>query len=235
MLAAGHITAGAESRKAYRPLPLFPEAAAREVKPDTSTLLPLRSYDKILVMLSGGKDSFRALFKLLDDGARPEQIELWHQPVDGRPEHLGGNPVLFDWPVTSGYVMAAGEALGLPVLFQWREGGIEREMLRENERIQACGFQLGDGAIKQAGGTRGGLSTRRMFPQVSPDLSLRWCSWTAKIGPADTAMCGDPRFREGAFLVVTGERREEGGNRSKYATVERHKNTNKKRRVDHYR
>jgi hypothetical protein len=218
-----------------RTLPLFPFALEPEVKPDTSTLLPLPSYDKILVMLSGGKDSFRALFKLLDDGARPEQIELWHQAVDGRPEHLGGNAVLFDWPVTSSYVVAAGQALNLPVLFQWREGGIEREMLRENERIQACGYQLGDGRIKVSGGNRGKESTRRMFPQVSADLSVRWCSWTAKIGAADSAMCGDPRFNEGAFLIVTGERREEGGNRSKYATVERHKNTNRKRRVDHYR
>ena len=223
------------TRAARRQLPvLFDYGLPREVKPDTSTLLPFRDYYRVIVMLSG-KDSIFALMTMLERGVEPEQIEIWHQNTDGRPVHLGGKPGLFEWPVSSAYVLAAGEALGIPVKFQWREGGIEREMLRQNERIQPCSYQLGDGTIKTSGGTRGEPSTRLMFPQVGSIENGRWCSPAVKMDVGSAAICGDPRFDDKNILIVTGERREESANRNKYATVERHKTTNKRRRVDHLR
>jgi DNA sulfur modification protein DndC len=39
---------------------------------------------------------------------------------------------LMDWPCTPAFVRATGDALGIPVVFSWREGGFVREMLRDN-------------------------------------------------------------------------------------------------------
>lgn len=78
------------TRAARRQLPvLFDYELPREVKPDTSTLLPFRDYYRVIVMLSG-KDSIFALMTMLERGVEPEQIEIWHQNTDGRPVHLGG-------------------------------------------------------------------------------------------------------------------------------------------------
>jgi hypothetical protein len=38
-----------------------------------------------------------------------------------------------DWPCTPAYVKATGEAIGIQVVFSWREGGFVREMLRDNQ------------------------------------------------------------------------------------------------------
>jgi len=99
---------------------LFDEPPAEPFK-----LLPLDQYDLILVSYSGGKDSLACLLHLLDLGVPRSKLELHHNDVDGH-----GEP-LMDWPCTPAYVKATGEALGLPVVFSWREGGFVREMLRD--------------------------------------------------------------------------------------------------------
>ena len=96
-------------------------------KPSTIKILPLDQYDKIVVSFSGGKDSLACLLHLLEAGAPAEKIELWHQAVDGQP---GAAERFFDWPVTEAYCRAASQALGIPLRFQWREGGFKGELLK---------------------------------------------------------------------------------------------------------
>jgi 3'-phosphoadenosine 5'-phosphosulfate sulfotransferase (PAPS reductase)/FAD synthetase len=195
----------------------------------------LNSYDHVLVMFSGGKDSWACLLHLLDMGVDRDRIEIWHHDVDGRE----GGTMKMDWPCTADYCRAAAAAFDLPVYFSWKQGGFEGEMLRENARTRPTSFETPEG-VGTAGGTRGKETTRRRFPQVSADLSTRWCSAYLKIDVATTAINNQPRFRDKRTLVVTGERAEESAARSKYKTFEPHKSDNRngkrvRRHVDHYR
>ncbi len=174
----------------------------------------LLSYDKYIVSFSGGKDSTACLLYLLDNGVPKDKIELWHQEIDGR------GPSLFDWEVTPDYCKKLGQALGIPVLFQWKEGGFTREMLRENSLTAPLLFETPDGDIRKVGGERGKPSTRRRFPQPSPDLRVRWCSAYLKIDVCATALRHDERFQNRRTLVLSGERGEESPQRARYAILE---------------
>lgn len=205
--------------------------ADKEIRPDTSELLPLDEYDYIIVSFSGGKDSLASLLHVLELGARPEKIELWHQAVDGKP---GVDPRFFDWPCTESYCKGVARTVDLPLKFQWREGGYEREILKVDAPTAPIAFELPDGSVGQAGGT-GAPNTRLMFPAAVADLRTRWCSALLKIDVATAAINNDPRLKKAKVLEVTGERRQESNNRARYATVERHKSTTKSRRVDQWR
>lgn len=174
----------------------------------------LLSYDKYIVSFSGGKDSTACLLYLLDNGVPKDKIELWHQEIDGR------GPSLFDWEATPDYCRKLGQALGIPVLFQWKEGGFTREMLREDSLTAPILFETPDGDIRKVGGERGKPSTRRRFPQPSPDLRVRWCSAYLKIDVCATALRHDERFRNRRTLVLSGERGEESPQRARYAILE---------------
>lgn len=208
----------------------LPVATAR--RPDTSTLLPLEEYDLLIVSFSGGKDSLACLLYLLEIGVPPEKIQLWHQHVDGEPTQTGG---LMDWACTASYCRAIADALGVRLLFQWKHGGFEREMLRDHALTAPTSYERQDGTIGTSGGVRGKESTRLKFPQVSADLSVRWCSAYLKIDVAAMALNGDPALKMSQILFVTGERRQESTARSKYAEVEEHRAHNKRRRVDQWR
>ncbi len=208
-------------------------------RPDTSTLLPLADYARIVLMFSGGKDSeamtFHTLAWMAFHGVPRDRLELWHQLVDGAPE----SPSFMDWPVTHAYCEAFAAALDLPIRFQWREGGFLREMDRRDAPTAPTIFMDGEGHRASVGGY-GPLGPRGRFPMPSGDLSIRWCSASLKIDVAARALANDPRpeFKTGPILVLTGERREEGGKggaRAKYATTERHRTSSKSRRVDHHR
>jgi len=174
----------------------------------------LYSYDKYIVSFSGGKDSTALLLFLLDNGVPKEKIELWHQEIDGRGQSL------FDWEVTPDYCRKLGAAFDIPVYFQWKEGGFAREMLRENQRTAPVFFEMPDGTVSQTGGERGKLSTRRKFPQPSPDLRVRWCSAYLKVDVCATALRHDTRFQNIRTLVLSGERGEESKQRAGYAILE---------------
>ncbi len=174
----------------------------------------LLNYDHYIVSFSGGKDSTACLLYLLDNGVPKDKIELWHQEIDGRGESL------FDWEVTPDYCRKLGEAFGIPVLFQWKEGGFTREMLRDNGLTAPIHFELPDGTSVQVGGERGKPSTRRRFPQPSPDLRVRWCSAYLKIDVCATTLRHDPRFQNKRTLVLSGERGEESRQRAGYAILE---------------
>lgn len=198
-------------------------------RPNTSELLPLSKYDKIVVSFSGGKDSTAALLDLFERGVRKDKIELWHQDVDGHGSRL------MDWPVTASYCRAVAAALGVKIRFQWRVGGFEREMLRHESPTAPVRFETHDGSTPELVGGKGPLGTRRKFPQVSADLKVRWCSAYLKIDVARRAFSNDASLAWGRFLFVTGERREESPSRAKYAEIERHASSNGDRRVDQWR
>ncbi len=199
----------------------------------------LKSYDHYLVMFSGGKDSIACLLHLLEAGVDKNKIELWHHDVDGRE-----GSELMDWAVTRDYCRKFAASFNLPIYFSWKMGGFEREMLRQNAKTAPVQFEYPTEngiEIKQVGGKRGKESTRMKFPQVSPDLSVRWCSAYLKIDVAAMAISNQKRF-EGSVktLVITGERAQESAARAKYEKLEAHRSDNRNgkrvvRHVDHWR
>jgi len=198
-------------------------------RPDTVELLPIEEYDRIVVSFSGGKDSTACVLHLLDRGVKPDQMVLWHNLVDGAP----GSEPFMDWPVTEAYSRAFAQAFGIEILFSWREGGFEREMLREGTPTAPVVFETPHG-ISRTGG-RGPAVTRLKFPQPGAALKTRWCSAYLKIDVARRVFSRDPQYSTGKFLLVTGERREESPARAKLASVEKHASNTASRRVDQWR
>jgi 3'-phosphoadenosine 5'-phosphosulfate sulfotransferase (PAPS reductase)/FAD synthetase len=188
------------------------------------------TYDTVIVFFSGGKDSTAALLKLLDDGCPKHLIELWHHNVDGSKDE---KPFM-DWKCTASYCKAFAKAMGLPIYFSWREGGFRREMLRNNQATGKVYFQNELHAIQVTGG-KGKPGTRLKFPQVSADLSTRWCSAYLKIDVGTAAIRNQARFTNSRTLVVTGERGQESPARAKYKVLEKDRAHSSTRHVDHYR
>lgn len=186
------------------------------------------SYDYIIVAFSGGKDSLACVLHLLEIGVDPERIELWHHDVDGREGSR-----LMDWPVTRDYCRAFANVFRLPIYFSWKEGGFEREMLRDDAPTARTWFETPDG-LSSTGG-RGPKGTRLKFPQVSADLKVRWCSAYLKIDVAAAAIRNQARFSGRRTLVVTGERAEESANRARYKVFEPHRAHGRQRHVDQWR
>lgn len=183
--------------------------------------MDLTSYDKIIVTFSGGKDSLACVLHLLEEEKRlgvdlKSKIELWHHGVDGETTDEEG---LMDWPVTESYCKAIAKAFGLPIFFSWKVGGFEREMLRDNSLTAPIRFETPDG-FSEVGGERGNLNTRRKFPQVSADLSVRWCSAYLKIDVGAAAIRNQGRFNGKRTLVLSGERAAESKARAGYAKFE---------------
>jgi 3'-phosphoadenosine 5'-phosphosulfate sulfotransferase (PAPS reductase)/FAD synthetase len=196
--------------------------------------IDLGSYDHVEVAFSGGKDSLAMLLHLFDLGVDRKRITLLHHLVDGREGRR-----LMDYPVTEDYCRRIAAAFGLPILFSWREGGMEREARRENQPTAPMCLEQGDGSVVRVGGN-GPLGTRRKFPQQSASLATRWCSSSLKIAPCDAYLANTPKFRNARTLVTTGERAEESAARACYAVQETHRadarrSTKTARHVDHWR
>jgi 3'-phosphoadenosine 5'-phosphosulfate sulfotransferase (PAPS reductase)/FAD synthetase len=195
---------------------------------DGFRLLPLDGYDVIVVAYSGGKDSLACLLHLLDLGVPRSRVELHHNDVDGR-----GEP-LMDWPCTPAYVRATGGALGLPVVFSWREGGFVREMLRDHAPTAPVSYERGGRRVSLPT-VRATEGTRLRFPQVSADLRVRWCSPALKIDVLARVLSNDPAYQGKRVLVVTGERRQESPARARYAEAGPHRTDSRRRLVHHWR
>lgn len=201
---------------------------------DTLQQVVLSDYDRIIVAFSGGKDSMACFLTLLDRGVDCSKIELWHHDIDGRE---GSD--LMDWAVTRDYCRKVAAAFGVRIYFSWLEGGFEREMNRANSAKAATIWENPDGSLGRSGG-QGKPNTRLKFPQVSADLSVRWCSAYLKIDVGCAAINGQERFLKGKTLFVTGERAEESAARAKYKVFEPHRTDNRNgkkspRHVDHWR
>lgn len=194
----------------------------------TSETFNPHDFDKILVQFSGGKDSIACFLHLLELGVPRTKIEIWHQRIDG------DGPPFMDWPITDDYVRKFAQAFEVPLYYGWKVGGFEREMNRENSLTAPMAFETPTG-LQVVGGTRGKPSTRRKFPQVSPDLSVRWCSSYLKISVCAAAISNQSRFDTQRVLVVTGERAEESAARAKYQIAEPHRTHTQTRIVWHWR
>lgn len=212
------------------------ERVARERSQAAAELQAIRldTYDSILVMMSGGKDSLACLLWALEHGAPKNRIELWHHAIDG---HEGSD--LMDWPVTEAYCKAVAAAFGLPLYLSWKQGGFEREMLRDKSLTAPTVFETPEG-VRTLGGDLGKPNTRRRFPQVSADLSVRWCSAYCKIDVARVAINNQDRFLGKRVLVITGERAQESTARARYKVFEPHRcdlrdGLKHRRHVDHAR
>jgi 3'-phosphoadenosine 5'-phosphosulfate sulfotransferase (PAPS reductase)/FAD synthetase len=191
-------------------LSLFPE----DIKQDTNPL-DVNYWDKVIVAFSGGKDSMACLLYLLEIGFPTDKIEMMHHCIDGRE-----GSQLFDWEITTSYCEAIANAFGIPLYFSWREGGLEREMMRDNQPTAPTWFET-PLFLQSAGGKSNKLGTRLKFPQVSGDLRVRWCSSYGKISIGNTAIRNQSRFCGMNVLVVSGERREESKKRSTYNEFEK--------------
>ncbi|HAP01576.1 MAG TPA: hypothetical protein DCQ93_06600 [Bacteroidetes bacterium] len=184
---------------------------------------------KLIIAFSGGKDSVAmVLYALFVLKVPKEQIELWHHEVDGMGEHL------FDWKCTPSYCRAFAKAFGVTNLFSYANGGILREIFRENETIQPIYFQEkqnGEYIEVKPKDKAEFKSTRRKFPAVSADLNTRWCSWIAKIGVMNKAINNMSRYKNANIVVLTGERRQESTARSRYNEIEPYRSMSKTRRA----
>ncbi|WP_426067649.1 hypothetical protein [Gluconobacter sp. NFX36] len=120
----------------------------------------LASYDSIIVAVSGGKDGTACLLALLEAGAPEERIELWHHEVDGAGRSF------MDWPSTGPYVATLARDFSLPLYRSLREGGFEREILRDAAPTAPVVFETPDGVIKAGG--QGPEGTRLRFPRSLP-------------------------------------------------------------------
>jgi len=178
-------------------------------------------YDIYIVAFSGGKDSIACVLHLLDIGVPKYKIELWHHNIDGEGE------TFMDWEVTPAYCKAFADAFGLKIYYSWKLGGFKREMLRDNQLTAPTAFQCPDGSITIVGGKRGKKSSRLKFPQVTADLSQRWCSAYLKIDVCSCAVSNQKRFNGLKTVIISGERGEESAARSKYADLEKDKSDNR--------
>lgn len=204
----------------------------------TVTIMPevpdISSYDVIVYAFSGGKDSLAGLLNIIELVGDTKEIVLMHHDVDGTDSEF------MDWPCTKSYCKAIAQHFKLRILFSWKVGGFEGEMLRNNSLTQPVHIELYDGGHKRLGGIRGTPSTRRMFPQKAADLRTRWCSAYLKVDVGSKALIHDPYFSNKRVLFLTGERAEESSSRAKYTAFMPHptdlRNGRKvKRHIDHWR
>jgi 3'-phosphoadenosine 5'-phosphosulfate sulfotransferase (PAPS reductase)/FAD synthetase len=166
-------------------------------------LLPLEEYGLIIVLLSGGKDSAAAYYRLVEMGVPKDKIECWHHDIDG------GHPSRrMDWPVTQAYVRAFAEAEGVKLRTSWRVGGFFGELYRvgaalpieyeDGGGVKTCRLspaQIRSEELRErilrgldAGSELARLGYRMKFPAKSGDLARRWCSAYLKIIVSDTVI-----------------------------------------------
>lgn len=192
----------------------------------------LRETDIFMVCFSGGKDSLACLLHLIEIGVPRDKILCCHHCVDGDPE---AGQRFMDWPVTEAYCRAVTAWLGVELRYSWRRGGIHDEMERNNSPSALVEFESMSGQRMLQQRSRPVNGTRQRFPQVSGDLTVRWCSPSVKIDVLRRVITNDDAFSTGTFVVVSGERREESPNRAKYQEEEPHATNNQKRRVTQWR
>lgn len=195
-------------------------------------------YDVAVVCMSGGKDSLAAIKYLLDLGYPASKIEMWHHLVDGNESHAS----FMDWTFIDDYCVKLSKALGIPLYFSWLKHGFLGEMLKDNSPSQPYLIETPNGKLELPR-LRAKNGTRLKYPQQAASLQTRWCSSALKIDVGRRGITSQDRFIGKKVLFITGERREESGNRAKYNQLEPHatdtkrksRNPKKPRQVDHWR
>jgi len=196
----------------------IPLAASSDDRYFEAEVIDLEKYDRIVVCMSGGKDSLACLLQLIELDVVRSKIELWHHDVDGRE-----GSTLMDWLFMADYNRQIAEAFNVPLYFSWLKHGFEGEMLKENGYSHPQCVETPEGLITLERDTRRSKpATRLRFPQVSASLQTRWCSSSLKIEVGRRALNNQERFLGKKTLFVTGERREESSNRARYFQLERH-------------
>ena len=200
--------------------------------PDYAPMPDLSSYSTFVVGFSGGKDSLACVLRLLDLGVPREKIELWHHDVDG------GGDSFIDWPVSEDYSRKVAAALGIKFFLSYKDGGFRREMLRDKTPTARMVFETPHG-VQTSGGESASDDVRLKFPQVSADLTVRWCSAYLKVDVGAAALRNQPRFDHARTLMITGERTDESTNRAVYCSLEPDRaglrNGKKARHIDRWR
>ncbi|MFD1675634.1 phosphoadenosine phosphosulfate reductase family protein [Alicyclobacillus fodiniaquatilis] len=223
-----------------RQLELFESNEVERKGPQPIQLFPLEDYTHVIVSFSGGKDSLASLLHLLELGVPKEKIQVWHQCCDGWHEHEKSSTDFWDWPVTTTYCTAVCQLFDIPIRFQWRDKGISGEMFRNQSRTGDVFFTRDDGEVEHLPTTRGKESTRMMWPAMSPDLRVRYCSAAGKVDVFRRVLNNHPHLNgtikdPSKILVITGERREESPNRSRYNEAELHSCHSRTRNVHSWR
>jgi 3'-phosphoadenosine 5'-phosphosulfate sulfotransferase (PAPS reductase)/FAD synthetase len=207
--------------------------------------MPLDEYDFIMVYFSGGKDSVACVLHLLDLGVPAERIILHHHLIDGHPDDPHPLGLYYDWEVTTAYCRRFAHDRGMRLIWSWREGGIERQMMKDPASSN-CGIpadilftEEGWDEIVRIPTTKAKPAKRLMFPAQDARLTKRWCSAEVKIDVADKVIGYHPDFKKNVtILECTGERREESANRACYPEREpgrKDAQARAKRRVDQWR
>lgn len=207
-------------------LPVYQKTAEITIPEKIQELLFGTECD-IIVTFSGGKDSIAQVLYLLELGIDKKRMILHHHDVDGHGRNL------FDWACTPSYCKDFAEAFGLPLVFSWRKGGIEREIRRTNEGLQDIVYSTSDGLDVTRLLSKQGNSTRNKFPAVAADLRTRWCSSVAKIDVLSRVV--NDLYDNCDLLVLTGERREESASRAKYKDHEKYRSWSKRRNAWQWR
>lgn len=247
---------------------IYPKYAGRTDTPHMlkhylNNLDPLESYSKFYILFSGGKDSVASVLNLLELGVPREKIVLLHHDIDGEESDKK-----MDWPATKPYCLAFAAAFGLEIRFSFREGGFWGEVYRYGskqpvqfqdadgnmKRVEPVAwarsqelkdlmlqaelednmdlYQKCDHELRSYG-------YRFKFPAKSPDLTSRYCSSVLKIEVGSVAIAHQvDTKRDCKIMVLSGERRGESNNRSKYNEMELHRTNaplRKKRIVHHFR
>jgi 3'-phosphoadenosine 5'-phosphosulfate sulfotransferase (PAPS reductase)/FAD synthetase len=196
---------------------------------------------KIVVFFSGGKDSIAALLYVIEIvlslGLDPSQtIECIHHCVDGRPWFFGGGGKSeFDWPVTEDYCRVICACLGIPLLFNWREGGLMGEVLKggKGDPVPALWrgakigprlwedakrestlrptspmhLQMPGGQIRVAGGI-GEASIRRSFPPHGPvQKGGKTYRWCSAVAKIDLGRSHISNRRDFYWTLADGTQR----------------------------
>lgn len=212
---------------------LFAEPLPETHNHDPSFIPNLKSYDRIIIANSYGKDSLASHLRLIELGVPPSQIEWWHHDVDDR-DNSGG---FICWPFEKDYGEQLAAHFGVKLYVSAKKGGFRGEMLRENSSTAGTWTQTPTGIISMGGNSQS-LNTRRKFPQVTASLQTRWCSAYTKIMVASAAITNQERFNNSRTLIITGERAQESPGRAKYIPFKPHTTDRRSgklhRHVDHW-
>jgi 3'-phosphoadenosine 5'-phosphosulfate sulfotransferase (PAPS reductase)/FAD synthetase len=180
-------------------------------------VIDVDKYDVIVLCFSGGKDSIASFLRLLEMGVPREKIELWHHLVDGAPSE----DVFMDWAFMDSYCEEFAKAFGVKYYRSWLHKGFKGEMLKDNSRPHHHVVETPEG-YSELSRPMAKPGTRMKFPQQGADLRTRWCSSELKISVGKRALTSQTRFlgHDKKVLYITGERREESANRSRYQQLE---------------